>query len=50
LLVPVFGMGSAVLLLGETLTLLQLAGAALIMAGLYINVFGVRFRKALPVR
>ncbi len=50
LLVPVFGMGSAALLLGETLTLLQLVGAALIMAGLYINIFGVRFRKALPVR
>ena len=27
---------------GETLSGLQLAGAALIMAGLYINVFGLR--------
>lgn len=50
LLVPVFGMGSAALLLGETLTLLQLVGAVLIMAGLYINVFGIRLRKTLPVR
>ena len=42
LLVPVVGMASAALLLGETLSGLQLAGAALIMAGLYINVFGLR--------
>jgi O-acetylserine/cysteine efflux transporter len=42
LLVPVFGMGSAALLLGEHLSLLQLAGAVLIMLGLYINVFGLR--------
>lgn len=42
LLVPVVGLASAALLLGETLSLLQLGGAALIMAGLYINVFGFR--------
>ncbi|MCD1126480.1 O-acetylserine/cysteine exporter [Jinshanibacter sp. LJY008] len=42
LLVPVVGMASSTLLLGETLTLLQLLGALLIMAGLYINVFGLR--------
>ena len=41
LLVPVVGMASAALLLGETLSGLQLAGAALIMAGLYINAFSV---------
>ena len=41
LLVPVVGWPAA-LLLGETLSGLQLAGAALIMAGLYINVFGLR--------
>jgi O-acetylserine/cysteine efflux transporter len=29
-------------LLGETLNGLQLLGAVLIMAGLYINVFGLR--------
>ena len=42
LLVPVVGMASAALLLGETLSGLQLTGAVLIMAGLYINVFGLR--------
>ncbi|MBK5144041.1 O-acetylserine/cysteine exporter [Budviciaceae bacterium BWR-B9] len=42
LLVPVVGMTSSALFLGETLTLLQLMGALLIMAGLYINVFGLR--------
>ncbi|MDU4998545.1 MAG: O-acetylserine/cysteine exporter, partial [Enterobacteriaceae bacterium] len=35
LLVPVVGMASAALLLGESLSLLQLGGAVLIMAGLY---------------
>lgn len=50
LLVPVVGIASAALLLGERLTVLQLLGAVLIMAGLYINVFGLRFRRtrALP--
>lgn len=47
LLVPVFGMASAMLLLGETLSLMQLAGAVLIMCGLYINVFGFRRGKAI---
>lgn len=46
LLVPVVGLASAALLLGETLSLLQLLGALLIMAGLYINVFGFRVRRA----
>lgn len=46
LLVPVVGMASAALLLGESLSLLQLSGAVLIMAGLYINVFGFRLRRA----
>ncbi|WP_318385289.1 O-acetylserine/cysteine exporter [Enterobacter sp.] len=50
LLVPVVGMGSAAMLLGETLTLVQLVGAAMIMAGLYINVFGLRLRRAVPAR
>ncbi|HBK6077388.1 TPA: EamA family transporter, partial [Raoultella ornithinolytica] len=45
LLVPVVGMASAALLLGETLNGLQLLGAVLIMAGLYINVFGLRTRR-----
>lgn len=42
LLVPVVGLASAALLLGETLSIMQLAGALLIMAGLLINVFGFR--------
>ncbi|CAI8886915.1 MULTISPECIES: O-acetylserine/cysteine exporter [Kosakonia] len=46
LLVPVVGMASAALLLGETLSMLQLVGAVLVMAGLYINVFGFRLRRA----
>jgi len=50
LLVPVVGMGSAAALLGETLNGLQLAGAALIMAGLYINVFGLRARREKALR
>jgi O-acetylserine/cysteine efflux transporter len=40
--VPVVGLASAALLLGETLSIMQLAGALLIMAGLLINVFGFR--------
>lgn len=50
LLVPVVGMASAALLLGETLNGLQLLGAALIMAGLYINIFGFRLRSWLAAR
>ncbi|TDT59720.1 O-acetylserine/cysteine efflux transporter [Enterobacter sp. AG5470] len=46
LLVPVVGMASAALLLGETLSVWQLLGALLVMAGLYINVFGFRLRRA----
>ncbi len=34
----------------ETLTGMQLAGAVLIMAGLYINVFGFRVRRTARVR
>ncbi|SCC51699.1 O-acetylserine/cysteine exporter [Kosakonia oryziphila] len=46
LLVPVVGMASAAILLEETLSTLQLAGAVLVMGGLYINVFGLRLRRA----
>jgi O-acetylserine/cysteine efflux transporter len=46
LLVPVVGIASAALLLDETLSATQLVGAALIMAGLYINVFGLKVRRA----
>ncbi|MBE0232634.1 O-acetylserine/cysteine exporter [Enterobacter hormaechei] len=50
LLVPVVGLASAALLLDETLSALQLCGAGLIMTGLYINVFGLRVRRATRVR
>ena len=50
LLVPVVGLASAALLLDETLSVLQLCGAGLIMAGLYINVFGLRVSRATRVR
>ena len=42
LLVPVVGISSSALLLGERLGSLQMAGAALVMAGLLINVWGGR--------
>ncbi|MEG1422636.1 MAG: O-acetylserine/cysteine exporter [Citrobacter sp.] len=50
LLVPVVGLASAAVLLDETLSGLQLIGALLIMAGLYINVFGFRLRKVAQMR
>lgn len=50
LLVPVVGMASAALLLNETLNALQLLGAVLIMAGLYINIFGFRLRPSVAAR
>ncbi|WP_238084655.1 O-acetylserine/cysteine exporter [Pseudescherichia vulneris] len=50
LLVPVVGMASAALLLDETLNGLQLLGAALIMAGLYINIFGFRLGPSVAAR
>ncbi|ELQ6241122.1 O-acetylserine/cysteine exporter [Cronobacter sakazakii] len=46
LLVPVVGLASAALLLDERLSVLQIIGALLVMAGLYINVFGWRVRWA----
>ena len=42
LLVPVVGISSSALLLGERLGSLQMVGAALVMAGLLINVWGGR--------
>lgn len=50
LLVPVVGLASASVLLDETLSGLQLIGALLIMAGLYINVFGFRLRRTAQAR
>ncbi|MEI5999540.1 EamA family transporter [Paraburkholderia bengalensis] len=40
LLVPIVGLASASLLLGESLSAAQIGGAALVMAGLAVNVFG----------
>lgn len=44
LLVPIVGMSSSALLLGETLTVWQSAGALLVMAGLVVHVLGGRLR------
>ncbi len=41
-LVPVIGIESAVVFLGEAMTSAQVVGAALVMAGLLVNVFGGR--------
>jgi O-acetylserine/cysteine efflux transporter len=50
LLVPVFGMGSAALMLGEPLPAWKLAAAALVMAGLALNVLWPRWRAWLAQR
>jgi len=42
LLVPIAGIGSAALLLGERISGYELAGSALVFAGLLLNVFGPR--------
>ena len=47
LLIPVSGVVSSVLLLGETLAPLQMFGALLIFAGLFVNVYGPRLRARL---
>ncbi len=44
LLVPVFGMGASAVLLGEPLPSWKLLAAALVMAGLALNLFGSRWR------
>ena len=49
LLVPVVGMIAGALLFGEALSLLEVVGAALVMAGLALNVFGDwALRRGLP--
>jgi len=45
LLIPVFGMASAALLLGETVTLHEVAGSLLVLVGLAVNVFGPRLMR-----
>ena len=48
LLVPVFGMGSAALFFGESVSLAEWLGAGLILAGLCWNGMGGRWIKAAP--
>ena len=45
LLIPVSGLASGVWLLGETLAPLQMAGVALVFAGLAENTYGARLRE-----
>ena len=47
LLVPVFGIGASALLLGESLPAWKLTAAALVMAGLALNLLWPRLRAAL---
>ena len=47
LLVPVFGMGASALILGESLPTWKLVAAALVMAGLALNLLWPRLRAAL---
>ena len=47
LLVPVFGMGASALWLSESLPLWKLAAAALVLAGLAVNLLWPRLRSAL---
>lgn len=49
LLVPVFGMGASALLLGETLPAWKLVSAALVMAGLAMNLLWPRLRARLAL-
>lgn len=42
LLVPIAGIGSAALLLGETISGIEIAGSVLVFCGLLVNVFGPR--------
>ena len=46
LLIPVSGLASGALLVGERLAPLQVAGAALVLAGLAVNVYGARLARA----
>ncbi len=50
LLVPVAGMAASSLLLDEAFTPMKLAAAALVMAGLVVNVFGARLLAAVRLR
>ncbi len=45
LLIPIAGLGSGALFLGERLAPMQWLGAALVLAGLVVNVYGGRFKS-----
>jgi O-acetylserine/cysteine efflux transporter len=49
LLVPIIGLASASVFLGEKLSVAQVAGATLVMAGLVVNVFGARLLRRLTL-
>ena len=48
LLIPIAGLASGALFLGERLAAAQVAGAALVLAGLVVNVAGPRLTRASP--
>jgi len=50
LFIPVVGIISGALLLGEHITMLEIAGGALVLAGLIVNVFGQRLFGGRTVR
>ena len=45
LFIPVAGIGSAAMLLGERITGVEIAGSALVFLGLMVNVFGPRLMR-----
>jgi len=50
LLIPVSGLASGAIFLGESLSAVQAAGVALVLAGLVVNVYGLRMRAWLARR
>ena len=50
LLIPISGLASAAIFLGESLAPVQLAGAALVFVGLVVNVYGLRLRALVAQR
>ena len=47
--VPVVGVSSAALMLGESITPMQWLGIILVLFGLLLNTFGGRFRRKVAV-
>jgi O-acetylserine/cysteine efflux transporter len=50
LLIPISGLASAAVFLGESLAPAQMAGAALVLVGLVVNVYGLRMRAYIARR